>query len=191
MNETLTIPRLLNERVIRGSAVTNVMFVVAASAIIAIAAQIAIDVPFSPVPLTMQPLAVLLVGVILGSKRGAAAAALYLFEGMSGAPVFAQFHGGAAWLIGPTAGYLWSYPLAAFVAGWFSEKNWSSTVVRAVSGMFIALGVIYAGGWSWLAVLTGARQALMAGVAPFVLADIVKIAIAAALLPQAQKLIAR
>ncbi len=191
MNETLTIPRLLNERVIRGSAVTNVMLVVAASAVIAIAAQIAIDVPFSPVPLTMQPLAVLLVGVVLGSKRGAAAAALYLFEGASGAPVFAQFHGGSAWLVGPTAGYLWSYPLAAFVAGWFSEKNWGSTVVRAVSGMLLALAVIYAGGWSWLAVLMGSRTAFVAGVAPFVTADVVKIAIAAALLPQAQRLIAR
>ncbi|HEY8712562.1 MAG TPA: biotin transporter BioY, partial [Thermoanaerobaculia bacterium] len=191
MNETLTIPRLLNERVIRGSAVTNVMLVVAASAIIAIAAQIAISVPFSPVPLTMQPLAVLLVGVILGSKRGAAAAILYLLEGASGAPVFAQLHGGAVWLAGATAGYLWSYPFAAFVAGWFSEKNWGSTIAPAVAGMLVALGVIYLGGWSWLAVLTGARNAFVAGVAPFVIADVVKIAIAAALLPQAQRVIAK
>lgn len=191
MNETLTIPRLLNERVIRGSAVTNVMLVVAASAIIAIAAQVAISVPFSPVPLTMQPLAVLLVGVILGSKRGAAAAILYLLEGASGAPVFAQLHGGAVWLIGPTAGYLWSYPFAAFVAGWFSERNWGSTIARAVAGMLVALGVIYLGGWSWLAVLTSARNAFVAGVAPFVIADVVKIAIAAMLLPQAQRLIAK
>ena len=191
MNETLTIPRLLNERVIRGSAVTNVMLVVAASAIIAIAAQIAISVPFSPVPLTMQPLAVLLVGVILGSKRGAAAAILYLLEGASGAPVFAQLHGGAVWLAGATAGYLWSYPFAAFIAGWFSEKNWGSTIAPAVAGMLVALGVIYLGGWSWLAVLTGARNAFVAGVAPFVIADVVKIAIAAALLPQAQRVIAK
>jgi len=191
MNETLTIPRLLNERVIRGSAVTNVMLVVAASAIIAIAAQIAISVPFSPVPLTMQPLAVLLVGVILGSKRGAAAAILYLLEGASGAPVFAQLHGGAVWLAGAIAGYLWSYPFAAFVAGWFSEKNWGSTIAPAVAGMLVALGVIYLGGWSWLAVLTGARNAFVAGVAPFVIADVVKIAIAAALLPQAQRVIAK
>jgi biotin transport system substrate-specific component len=191
MNETLTIPRLLNERVIRGSAVTNVMLIVAASAIIAIAAQIAITVPFSPVPLTMQPIAVLLVGLILGSRRGAAAAALYLFEGICGAPVFAQLHGGFLWMAGLTAGYLWSYPLAAFVAGWFSEKNWGSTVVRAVSGMLLALAVIYAGGWSWLAAFTGARNAFAAGVAPFIVADIVKIAIAAALLPQAQRVIAR
>jgi len=95
-----TIPQTLDERVIRSSVVTNVLLVVAGSALIAIAAQIAINVPFSPVPLTMQPIAVLLVGVVLGSKRGAAAATLYLLEGMSGMPVFAQMHGGAAWLLG-------------------------------------------------------------------------------------------
>ena len=185
-----TIPRMLDERVVRSSAVTNVLLVVAGSAIIAIAAQIAINVPFSPVPLTMQPIAVLLVGVVLGSKRSAAAATLYLLEGMSGMPVFAQMHGGAVWLVGPTAGYLWSYPFAAFVAGWFSEKNWGSTIVRAVAGMLVALAVIYLGGWSWLAALTGARNAFVAGVAPFVVADIVKIAIAAMLLPYAQRVIA-
>jgi biotin transport system substrate-specific component len=185
----LTIPRLLNERVVRGSAVTNVLLVVGASAVIAIAAQIAINVPFSPVPLTMQPLAVLLVGVVLGSKRGAAAAAVYLFEGMSGMPVFSQLHGGAIWLIGFTAGYLWSYPFAAFVAGWFSERNWGSSVVRSIAGMLIALAVIYAGGWTWLAVLTGARQAYVTGVAPFVIADIIKIAIAATALPAVQRFV--
>ena len=186
-----TIPRVLSERVIRGSAVTNVMLVVAASALIAIAAQIAIDVPFSPVPLTMQPIAVLLVGVVLGSRRGAAAAMLYLFEGASGAPVFAQLHGGFVWLAGATAGYLWSYPFAAFVAGWFSERNWSSTIVKSVAGMLVALAVIYAGGFSWLAVLTNVRTAFVLGVAPFIGADIVKIAITAALLPQLQRLVVR
>ncbi len=186
-----TIPQVLNERVTRGSAITNVLLVIGGSAIIAIAAQIAIPVPFTPVPLTMQPLAVLLVGVILGSTRGAAAAALYLLEGAAGAPVFAQLHGGIAWLAGPTAGYLWSYPFAAFVAGWFSERNWGSTTLRAVAGMLAALAVIYAFGFAWLALLSNARLAFAAGVAPFVVADIVKIAIAAMLLPQAQKLVAR
>ena len=191
MNEALTIPRVLNDRVIRRSAVTNVMLVVAGSAIIAIAAQIAITVPFSPVPLTLQPLAVLLVAIVLGSGRGAAAAILYLLEGASGAPVFAQFHGGAMWLVGLTAGYLWSYPLAAFIAGWFSERNWGSSVAWSVGGMLIALGIIYIGGWSWLAVFTGARKAFMTGVAPFLIADIIKISIVAAMLPQAQRFVAR
>jgi biotin transport system substrate-specific component len=186
-----TIPQVLNQRVIRGRAVTNIMLVVAASAIIAIAAQIAIDVPFSPVPLTMQPLAVLLVGVVLGSKRGAAAATLYLLEGMGGLPVFAQLHGGAIWLTGFTAGYLWSYPFAAFAAGWFSERNWGSNVLRAVTGMLLALAVIYIGGWSWLAALMGARHAFAVGVAPFVIPDLVKITLAAAMLPVAQRLVAR
>ena len=180
-----TIPRTLDERVIRSSATTNVLLVVAGSALIAIAAQIAINVPFSPVPLTMQPVAVLLIGAVLGSKRGAAAATLYLLEGMSGMPVFAQMHGGAAWLLGPTAGYLWSYPFAAFVAGWFSEKNWGS------AGMLAGLSVIYLGGWSWLAALAGARYAFVAGVQPFVIADLLKIAIVAAALPLAQKIITK
>ncbi len=172
-----TIPRVLNERVIRGSAVTNVLLVVGASAIIALAAQVAITVPFTPVPMTLQPVAVLLVGVVLGSKRGAAAAILYLLEGASGMPVFSQAHGGALWLIGPTAGYLWSYPLAAFVAGFFSERKW------ARSGMFVALAVIYAGGWSWLAVQTSPAVAWTGGVAPFIVADLVKVVIAGAALP--------
>src|SRR4051794_11273842 len=101
-----TIPNAILTRIVRGRAALDVLIVLFASAIIAIAAQIAIPIPGTVVPLTMQPLAVLLVGVTLGSTRGAAAASLYLLEGFSGLPVFAQGHGGAIWLTGPTAGYL-------------------------------------------------------------------------------------
>ena len=187
----MTIPAVMIDRVVRGRAAVDMLLVIGASAIIAIAAQIAIPLPFTPVPLTLQPLAVILVGVTLGSTRGAAAAALYLLEGFSGLPVFAQGHGGAAWLLGATAGYLYSYPFAAYVAGFISERGWGSSIVRAISGMLLALGVIYLGGWSWLAALTDARTAFTAGVAPFLVADIVKVAIGAALLPTAQKLIAK
>ncbi|HEV7426241.1 MAG TPA: biotin transporter BioY [Thermoanaerobaculia bacterium] len=186
-----TIPNTLLTRLVRGRAALDVLLVVAASAIIAIAAQIAIPIPGTVVPLTMQPLAVLLVGVTLGSTRGAAAAALYLLEGFSGLPVFAQGHGGAIWLAGPTAGYLFSYPFAAFVAGWFSERGWGSTILRAVAGMLVALGIIYLGGWSWLAAFTGAKSAWLGGVRPFVIADILKVAVGASLLPQLQRLISR
>jgi biotin transport system substrate-specific component len=186
-----TIPAALLTRLVRGRAALDMLLVIGASAIIAIAAQIAIPIPFSPVPLTLQPLAVLLVGVTLGSARGAAAAALYLLEGFSGLPVFAQGHGGPIWLAGPTAGYLFSYPFAAFVAGWFSQRGWGSTTLRAVAGMLVALGVIYLGGWSWLSAFIGAKAAWLAGVRPFVLADIVKVAIGASLLPQLQRLIAK
>src|SRR6266550_9324589 len=143
-----TIPAVLDQR----RAITQVLLVIAGSAIIALAAQIAIPIPFSPVPLTMQPLAVLFIGIVLGSSRGAAAATLYLLEGAGGLPVFAQGHGGALWLVGPTAGYLYSYPAAAWLAGWFSQRGWGSTTVRAIAGMLAALALIYLGGWSWLAV---------------------------------------
>ena len=191
MTETPTIPSVLGARLVRGRAAVNILLIAGASILIAIAAQIAIPVPLSPVPLTLQPIAVLLIGVALGSSRGAAAAALYLFEGASGLPVFAQGHGGAFWLVSATAGYLWSYPLAAWVAGWFSERGWGRATLRATTGMLFALAVIYAGGWSWLAVLSGPRAAFAIGIVPFVLADIVKVALAAALLPQLQKLVAR
>lgn len=181
----MSIPATLQRSVVRGRVAVDVGLVIAASAIIAIAAQIAINVPFSPVPLTLQPLAVIFVGAALGARRGAAAATLYLLEGISGLPVFAQAHGGAIWLAGPTAGYLLSYPFASFVAGWFSDRGW------ARSGMFVALAVIYAGGFSWLVQFAGIRGAFATGVAPFVIADLVKVALGAALLPYAERLIAR
>ena len=186
----MTIPAVVIDRLVRGRAAANMLLVIGASLLIAIAAQVAIPLPFTPVPLTLQPLAVIFVGVALGSTRGAAAAALYLLEGASGLPVLAQGHGGALWLVGPTAGYLYSYPLAAGLAGFISERGWGSSIFRAITGMLLALGVIYLGGWSWLALLTDARSAFAAGVPPFVLAHIIKVAIGAALLPKAQKLVA-
>lgn len=189
--KALTIPSVVLDRLVRGRAAVDMLLVIGASALIAIAAQVAIPLPFTPVPLTLQPLAVIFIGVALGSTRGAAAAALYLLEGLSGLPVFAQGHGGAAWLLGATAGFLYSYPFAAWVAGFVSERGWGSSIVRAVTGMLLALGVIYLGGWSWLAMLTDPRTAFAAGVAPFVLADIVKVALGAALLPKAQALLSR
>jgi biotin transport system substrate-specific component len=164
MNSSVSIPQSVSERYVR-----NVLLVVGASLIIAIAAQIAIPVPFSPVPLTMQPLAVLMIGVFLGARRGAAAAILYILEGAAGLPVFSQGHGGAIWLAGPTAGYLISYPLAAFVAGWLTR--------RPALAMFAGLAVIYAGGFLWLAAIAGPQKALAMGIVPFVIADVVKVAI--------------
>ena len=175
----------------RGRVAADMLLVVAASAIIALAAQIAIPLPFTPVPLTLQPLAVILVGAALGSTRASAAATLYLLEGASGLPVFAQGHGGAIWLISATAGYLYSYPVAAWLAGFVSERGWGNSTVRSMTGMLAALTVIYLGGWSWLAMLTSPRIAFAQGVAPFVLADIVKVAFGAALLPYVQRIVVR
>jgi biotin transport system substrate-specific component len=184
-----TIPKAILTHVIRGRAAANVLLVIGASLFIALAAQIAVPLAWTPVPMTLQPLAVLLVGATLGANRGAATAMLYLVEGFSGLPVFALGHGGFTWAFGPTAGFLWSYPLAAWVAGYLSERGWGRTMPRAIAAMLVALAVIYAGGWSWLSVLRGPRVAFLGGVAPFVLADIVKVVIGAALLPYGQRLI--
>jgi biotin transport system substrate-specific component len=187
----MTIPAVVIDRLVRGRVAVDLLLVIGASLLIAISAQVAIPLPFTPVPLTLQPLAVIFVGVALGSRRGAAAAALYLIEGFSGLPVFAQGHGGPAMLFAPTAGFLYSYPFAAWLAGFVSERGWGSSIVRAISGMLLALGVIYLGGWSWFAAVYNSETAFAMTVAPFVLADIVKVAIGAALLPKAQQLIAR
>jgi biotin transport system substrate-specific component len=187
--KTMTIPSMISERLVRGRLAADLLTVVGASLLIALAAQVAIPLPFTPVPLTLQPLAVIFIGVALGSARGAAAAALYLLEGLSGLPVFAEGRGGAIWLAGPTAGYLLSYPFAGWVAGAVSERGWGSSIARSVAGMLLALGVIYLGGWSWLATLTTPGAAFTAGVAPFVVADILKVALGAALLPKAQQLL--
>lgn len=183
-------PATLQRSVVRGRVAVDVALVVGASALIAIAAQIAIPLPFSPVPMTLQPLAVIFIGAALGAQRGAAAATLYLLEGLSGLPVFAQGHAGPLWLIGPTAGYLYSYPCAALVAGWVSQRGWGNRTASSIAGMLAALVIIYIGGWSWLAQFAGPRGAFATGVAPFIVADIVKVALGAALLPYAEQLFA-
>jgi biotin transport system substrate-specific component len=189
--QTITIPSVVRERVTRGTAAMEVLLVAGASILIALSAQVAIPVAFSPVPLTLQPLAILLVGAALGSTRAAAAAMLYLMEGISGLPVFAQGHAGPAWLLGPTAGFLYAFPIAAWTAGRFSERGWNGSVVRALGGMLVALGVLYAGGWSWLAAVwgLGPRGAAIEAVAPFLIGDLLKVAVAACLVPAAQRIV--
>lgn len=191
--EHLTLPRLVSERVAHRSMTVNVMLVVAASVVLAMSAQIAVPLPFSPVPFTMQTLAILLIGATLGARRGAAAAALYLAEGATGLPVFAGAAAGPFILFGTTAGYLLAFPLAAWIAGFVSEKGWGQSIIRSVAGMTLALTVIHLGGWSWLvaAIRLSPSQAFAVGTAPFLVADLLKLALAASVLPMAQGLVNR
>jgi len=188
---SITLPRFVSERFTQKSAVRNVALVVAASLLIAISAQISI--PLKPVPRTLQPVAILLVGAALGSRRGASAAALYLLEGLSGMPVFAGGAFGPAVFLGPTAGYLLAFPAAAWIAGFASERGWGQSMLTTVPPMALAIATIHLGGWSWLATAMGlgAEKAFLLGVAPFWASDILKIAIAATLLPAAQSLLSR
>lgn len=189
----LTLPALVATRLAGESALRNVLLVVGASLLLALSAQVAIPIPFSPVPLTLQPLALLLLGGALGAGRAAMAVTLYLVEGATGLPVFAQGRGGALVLLGPTAGYLFAFPVAAAIAGWAAEKGWTRSPLRTIPMMALALAAIHLGGWSWLVAGIGLapEAAFLTGVAPFLVNDVVKILIAAAVLPAAESIVAR
>ena len=192
--KTMTIPAFIRTSAAEHALVRDILIVVAASLVIAISAQVAVPVPFSPVPMTLQPMAILLAGALLGSTRGAAAAALYLFEGATGLPVFANGKGGLIWLVaGPTAGYLLSYPLVAWTTGWFSERGWTRNALTTIPMMAVGIALIHLSGWSWLSTVIGMSPgaAFAAGTAPFLAGDAVKIAIAAALLPGLQAFVGR
>src|SRR5512141_376982 len=132
----------------------NVALVVGASLVIAICARISVPLPFTPVFLTLANFGVLAVGLLLGSKRGFAAAALYLSYGMAGLPVFATGGpGGVAQLLGPTGGFLIAYPVVAFIAGFIAECG-TKSFTRSLLAATAAEVVLFASGISWLAVLT-------------------------------------
>lgn len=153
----------------------NVALVVGASLVIAICARISVPLPFTPVPLTLANFGVLAVGLLLGSKRGFAAAALYLSYGMAGLPVFAA-GGGAAHLLGPTGGFLIAYPVVAFIAGFIAERG-TKSFTRSVVAATAAEVILFASGISWLAVLTHTPilRAASFGLYPFVFAEVMKV----------------
>ena len=156
----------------------------------AAASQFSVPVWFSPVPFTLQPVVVLLGGAVLGPWLGALSQFLYLAAGLAGLPVFAAsatLPQGPARLIGPTGGYLMSYPLAAFVSGWLASRGFDRRYLSSVVSMAAGLAVVFAGGVAWLSNFMPAGNrfaaALAAGAYPFLLADLAKICIAAAVLP--------
>lgn len=161
----------------------------------AAAAQVSVPLPFTAVPFTLTPLVVLLGAAALGPSLGAASQVLYLALGIAGFPVFAPspvLPQGAARLIGPTGGYLMSYPVAAMVTGFLAARGFDRRYLTAIIAMAAGLIVIYVGGVSWLGFLQprplGLDVALRAGFYPFVLADVLKLFAASALLPALWKL---
>ena len=168
--------------------VAAVLFV---SALTATAAQISIPLPFTPVPFTLQPMVVLLGGAALGSRLGMASQVLYLAAGIAGLPVFAAsavLPQGFLRLLGPTGGYLISYPFAAYLTGRLAERGLDRRYLTSVIAMTSGLAVVFAFGVSWLAFFAqpaplGLDAALRTGLYPFVPADIIKVLLAATILP--------
>jgi biotin transport system substrate-specific component len=166
------------------------------AALTAAAAQISIPLPFTLVPFTLQPMVVLLGGAVLGSRLGMASQVVYLLAGLAGLPVFAAspvLPQGALRLLGPTGGYLLSYPIAAFVAGWLAERGFDRRYLTSVLAMGAGLAVIFVCGVTWLALFAspaaGFDVALRTGLYPFVPADLFKIFLAAAVMPALWKLL--
>lgn len=142
-----------------------------------------IEVPMIPVEMTMQTLAVTMIGALYGWRLGAATIVAWLIEGAMGMPVLAGGLGGLHHFVGPTAGYLFAFPLAGALTGWLAERGWNGKhAVLAFAAMLLGNALCMALGAAWLAVLVGPEKALMLGVVPFLLGGIVKSALGAALL---------
>jgi biotin transport system substrate-specific component len=184
-------------RVIRAA---SVLFI---TALTAAAAQISVPLPFTAVPFTFQPMVVLLGGLVLGSRLGATSQVLYLALGIAGLPVFAAsptLPPGALRLMGPTGGYLMAYPFAAFLVGYLAERGMDRRYLTSLIAMVAGLAVVYACGVAWLGLFartatgsaaTGLQTAFASGVAPFVLADVTKLLLAAAIVPSLWKVVGR
>jgi biotin transport system substrate-specific component len=178
--------------------VASVLFI---TVLTAAAAQISFPLPFTQVPLTFQPMVVLVGGLVLGSRLGFTSQVLYLMAGVAGLPVFAAsatLPPGLLRLVGPTGGYLMAYPIAAFVVGSLAERGFAKRYVTSVVAMLVGLAIIYAAGTLWLgyfarlasgSAAVGLSAALATGVYPFVLADLAKLAAAAGITPGLWRLI--
>jgi biotin transport system substrate-specific component len=186
--QSLSIPR---ERTFVSEGVRQAGLVIGGSLLVALCARISIPLPFTPVPLTVQNFGVLLVGLLLGSRRGFAALALYLAEGAMGLPVFSPMGpGGIAQLLGPTGGFLLAYPVVAWLAGFVMEHGRKSFARAALGGLLGEI-VLFAGGLTWLAVLThSVTQAFRWGLYWFLFAEVIKVMMAAGIAARWQRRLA-
>jgi len=148
---------------------------------LALALSAKVQVPFWPVPTTMQSLVVLMIGITYGSRLGAATVLLYLAEGLAGLPVFAGATAGSAYMAGPTGGYLLGFLIGAACTGWLAERGWDRTLGRAAAAMALGHVLLFVPGVLWLAFLFGWPKAVAFGVTPFFVATAIKTALGAAL----------
>jgi biotin transport system substrate-specific component len=179
--DTAMAPRFANDRFL--SLMAQIVLVLAGSALLAISAQI--SVPFYPVPVTGQTLVVLMIGMAYGSRLGAATLLAYLVEGGMGLPVFANGGAGWAYLAGPTGGYLTGFLVAAFILGLLAERGMGRGPVSTALAMLVGTAMIYLFGATWLSSFIGFEKALAAGVMPFLYGDVLKLVVAAGLMPLA------
>jgi len=182
---------VLADRVLPRSLATDAALVVGGAALTALLAQV--EVPLWPVPITGQTLAVLLVGASLGAARGAVSMVLYALLGVLGAPVFSDWSGGPAVLLGTTGGYIVGFVLAAAFTGWLAQRRWERGLVRGLLAFIAGSGVVFLVGLPWLKLSLGLTwaQTLQGGLFPFIVGGVVKAVIAALVLRGAWALVDR
>ena len=164
----------------------NAVLAVLGSLLVAAAAQV--NVPMIPVPMTLQSLAVLVIGAAYGSRLGAATLALYALEGAIGLPVFAEFKSG---VMLASFGYVLGFIAAAYVVGYLAERGWDRSPLKMFAAMMLGAAVIYVPGLIWLSAWIGAAKAVEFGLLPFIAGDVVKAAVAALGFPAAWALLGR
>ncbi|MBU0691983.1 biotin transporter BioY [bacterium] len=167
----------------------NVLVVLTGSFLIAAIAQLEFILPFSPVPITGQTFAVLVVAMALGAVRGGLAVLTYLIEGCAGLPVFAGGASGIAFLFGPTGGYLVGFLAAAVLVGFLAERGWDRNIILTLIAMYFATIIIFCIGLCWLGVFVPYDQVYSLGLWPFIPGAIIQIAAAAILLPTVRKFV--
>jgi len=167
----------------RFAAIRAILLVLLGTALLTLSAKV--QVPFIPVPMTLQTLVVLVIGATYGLRLGGAAVALYIAQGAMGMPVFAGPVAGAAYLAGPTGGFIFGFLAAALVMGFMAERGWDRSLARVTVMMVIGHAVIFAFGLSWLSALMPLGKAWAVGAAPFLAATILKTALAVAMMQAA------
>ena len=172
----------------RAGALQNLFLILGASLLTAGAAQLAIPVPWSPVPITGQTFAVLLTGAALGARRAFMAQVIYLAEGAAGLPFFAGGTAGAAFLSGPTGGYLLAFPFAASLTGFLAGRGWDRRFIGTFAAMLLGSVIIFAGGLAGLSRFVPNDRLLAAGLLPFIPGDLIKSALAALAFPATWRL---
>ncbi len=166
----------------------HLILAIGGALLLAITARV--QIPFYPVPMTMQTFAVLLLGATLGWRLAGATVLLYLAEGALGLPVFAN-GGGLTYFTGPTAGFLFGFLFAATAMGWLAEKGWDRSIITTVAAMLIGEAIIFSLGVGWLASFVGLEKAATLGFVPFVAAEAFKIFLVTVFLPVSWRLIER
>lgn len=159
--------------------------------ILVASAYLSIPLPFSPVPITGQTFAVMLIGMALGRTRGASVVLAYLVEGACGLPVFAGGAAGLTALVGPTGGYLTGFVIAAWATGFLADHGWDRNYLLSVLAMLIGHAIVFASGLAWLYRFVPGDQLIAMGLSPFIIGTVIKIVVAAGILPAIWKFSSR